>query len=161
MKAIILYDSLYGNTEKIAQIIGNSSELRDCQVIKIGNIKPDMLLGTTLLVVGSPTQQFRPTKEMTGFLSSIPNGGLKGIKVAAFDTRLTMAEIEKSRPLPFFVKIFGYAAERIAKQLQKKGGKLLTPAVGFYVQGMKGPLEVGEQERAEEWAKQLANLVGE
>lgn len=159
MKTIILYDSLYGNTEKIAQVIGISSGLRDSEVIKIGTIKPDELLGTTLLVVGSPTQQFRPTKEMISFLGSIPNDGLTGIKVAAFDTRLTMAEIEKSRPLPFFVKIFGYAAERIAKQLQKKGGKLVAPAVGFYVQGMKGPLVNGEQERAEEWAKQLASFV--
>jgi flavodoxin len=107
------------------------------------------------LVVGSPTQQFRPTVGMRDFLNKIPKNGLQGIKVAAFDTRLTMQEIEKSPPLPFFVRIFGYAAERIAKKLENKGGKLVFPAEGFYVEGMKGPLVNGEVERAEKWAEHL------
>jgi len=156
MKSLVIYDSQYGNTEKIAQIIGKTiGKHGEVEVVKIGTLKPGQLAGIQLLLVGSPTQQFRPTAAMKSFLTSLPKNGLIGIKVAAFDTRLTMNEIEKSPPLPFFVKIYGYAAERIAKQLKKKGGELVIPAEGFFVEGMKGPLVIGELERAEKWARGL------
>jgi flavodoxin len=125
------------------------------EVVRVGDAKPDMLSGIELLIVGSPTQQFRPTAAMKTFLNNIPKNGLKGVKVAAFDTRLTLAEIEKSPPLPFFVKIFGYAAERIVKKLKEKGGVVVLLGEGFYVEGMKGPLVPGEAERAETWARKL------
>jgi flavodoxin len=156
MKIIVLYDSLYGNTEVIAHLIG--SELKkhgEVEVMRAGTLFVDQIPGIELLVVGSPTQQFRPTIGMRDFLNKIPKKGLQGISVAAFDTRLTVQEIEKSPPLPFFVRIFGYAAERIAKKLVNKGGKLVLPGEGFYVEGMKGPLVKGEVERAEKWAEQL------
>jgi len=156
MKSMVVYDSLYGNTERIAQAIGNvPGSAEEVTVIRVGAVKPEQLAGIKLLVVGSPTQQFRPTAGIKSFLNNIPQNGLKGIKVAAFDTRLTMAEIEKSPPLPFFVRIYGYAAARIANQLKKKGGELVIPTEGFYVEGMKGPLVEGELERAEKWARGL------
>jgi len=156
VKALIIYDSQYGNTEKIAHAIGNAIEQQgEFAVVRVGMVNPDQLVGNQLLLVGSPTQQFRPTATMRSFLNNIPRNGLKGIKVAAFDTRLTMSEIEKSPPLPFFVRIYGYAAARIAKQLKKKGGELVVPAEGFFVEGMKGPLVAGELERAEKWAQGL------
>ncbi len=92
---------------------------------------------------------------MRGFLDSLPAGGLKGIRVAAFDTRLTQAEIDKNPTLPFFVRIYGFAARRIARQLKKKGGQLVLAEEGFLVEGMKGPLVAGEVERAEAWAAKL------
>ena len=158
MNSLIVYDSLYGNTEIIAQVIKHALEPSgQVEINKIGSVSTEQLRGVQLLVVGSPTQQFRPTATMRGFLDGIPGGGLKGVKVAAFDTRLTQAEIDKSPPLPFFVRIFGYAAGRIANQLKNKGGELALPAEGFLVEGMKGPLVKGEVERAEAWAK---NLIG-
>ncbi|MFZ2096818.1 MAG: flavodoxin domain-containing protein [Anaerolineales bacterium] len=156
MKIIVLYDSLYGNTEVIAHLIANTLKgYGEVQEARAGSLFIEQLADIQMLVVGSPTQQFRPTVGMRSFLNQIPKNGLWGVKVAAFDTRLTMSEIEKSPPLPFFERIFGYAAERIAKQLQKKGGELVLPAEGFYVEGMKGPLAKGEVERAEKWAHQL------
>jgi flavodoxin len=156
MKIIVLYDSLYGNTEVIAHLIGSVLKKHgEVEVMRAGTLFVDQIPGIELLVVGSPTQQFRPTIGMRDFLNKIPKKGLQGISVAAFDTRLTVQEIEKSPPLPFFVRIFGYAAERIAKKLVNKGGKLVLPGEGFYVEGMKGPLVKGEVERAEKWAEQL------
>ena len=156
MKVLIVYDSLYGNTEIIAHIIGNSVKQQgEVKIEKVGIIDAETLRAVNLLVVGSPTQQFRPTAAMRSFLANIPRDGLKGVRVAAFDTRLTQGEIDKSPPLPFFVRIFGYAAQRIAKQLKKKGGELVQPAEGFLVEGMKGPLVKGEVERAEAWARML------
>jgi flavodoxin len=154
MKSLVIYDSQYGNTEKIAKIIGKTiGKFGEVEVVRIGTLKPGELAGNQLVMVGSPTQQFRPTATMKNFLLVIPKNGLFGIKVAAFDTRLTMREIEKTPPLPFFVKIYGYAAERIAKQLKKKGGELVIPPEGFFVEGMEGPLVEGELERAEKWAQ--------
>ena len=158
MKALIVYDSQFGNTEKIAQAIGDTlGSQEDVRVLRVGVVMPEHLAGITLLIVGSPTQRFRPTMGTTDFLKSIPKDGLKGAKVAAFDTRLTESEIGKNRILAFFVRIYGYAAKPISKELKKKGGELILPPEGFYVEGMEGPLTEGELERAAEWARRIVN----
>jgi len=158
MKAVVVYDSAYGNTEKIAQSIGNTlGSPGDVEVLRVGSIKADQLAGVELLVAGSPTQKFRPLPAMVSFLKSIPGGGLKGVRVAAFDTRMTKEDIEAAAAiLPFMVRIFGYAAKPIAGLLVKKGGELVRPPEGFLVEGMEGPLVPGELERAAAWARQLS-----
>jgi flavodoxin I len=157
MKAMVVYDSAYGNTEKVAQAIGQAlGSTEDVTTMRVGNVRPEQLGGLTLLIVGSPTQKFSPLGTITGFLKGIPNDGLKGVKVAAFDTRITKSEVERVGILAFFVRIFGYAAEPIANRLKKKGGELVVPAQGFYVGGTEGPLLEGELERAADWARQIA-----
>jgi len=157
MKAMVVYDSAFGNTEKVALAIGQAlGSPEDAEVVRAGNVKPEQLAGLALLVVGSPTQKFRPLGTITNFQKSIPKNGLKGVKVAAFDTRATESEIEKVRILAFFVKVFGYAAKPIADRLVKKGGNLAVPPEGFYVAGTEGPLLEGELERAADWAKRIA-----
>jgi flavodoxin len=159
MNALVVYDSAYGNTEQIARAIGAAlGSQEEADVIRVGDVKPDQLRGLELLVVGSPTQRFRATTAMADFLKGIPKGGLKGIKIAAFDTRLTKREIDETPVLPFFVNIFGYAAKPISDSLKKKGGEMLLPPEGFYVEGMEGPLVAEELERAREWARQIAAL---
>jgi len=156
MKAMVVYDSAFGNTEKVAQAIGQAlGSQGDIEVVRVGNVKPEQMAGMTLLIVGSPTQKFRPLGTITGFLKGIPDGKLKGVKVAAFDTRATEGAIEKVRILAFFVKIFGYAAKPIADRLVKKGGDLTVPPEGFYVADTEGPLLEGELERAADWAKRI------
>jgi flavodoxin I len=156
MKAMVVYDSAYGNTEKIAQAIGQGlGSPEDVEVVQVGNVESQQLAGLTLLIVGSPTQKFSPTGATTRFLKGIPQNSLQGVKVAAFDTRFPVSEIEKVRILAFFVKIFGYAAEPIAGRLEKKGGELVIPPQGFFVEGTEGPLQEGELERAADWAKQI------
>ena len=156
MKALVVYDSAYGNTATIAQAIGQAIGLpQDVTVVQAGRVKPGQLAGLTLLIVGSPTQKLRPTGATTGLLKSIPKNGLKDIKVAAFDTRFTVGHMEKTRILAFFVRIFGYAARPIADQLEKKGGQLAVPPEGFYVADTQGPLLEGELERAADWARQI------
>lgn len=160
MKALVVYDSLYGNTEQIAQAIGTAlGSQEDIEIRRVSDVKTEHLAGLTLLIVGSPTQRFRPTTAITSFLKSIPKSSLKGVKVAAFDTRLTEGEIEKVRILEFFVGIFGYAAEPISDGLKKKGGEVINPPEGFFVEGMEGPLKEGELERAADWAKQITAIL--
>jgi flavodoxin len=155
MKAMVVYDSAFGNTEQIAQAIGSALGFpENVEILRVGNVKPEQLTGLELLIVGSPTQKFRPTSAISNLLKSIPKNGLKGVKVAAFDTRITMEEIESSVPmLRILVKIFGYAAKPIADRLKKKGGELIMPPEGFYVEGTEGPLKEGELVRAADWAK--------
>jgi flavodoxin len=160
MKAMVVYDSTYGNTGKVAETIGEAfGPEADVEIVRVGEVKPEQLAGLTLLIVGSPTQRFSPTAATTGFLKGIPKNGLEGTKVAAFDTRLTVSEIERIRILAFFVKIFGYAAEPIADRLVKKGGKLAAPPEGFYVGGTEGPLLEGELERAADWAEEIVKSI--
>ena len=113
------------------------------------------------MVVGSPTRGFRPTPAISNLLKRIPRNGLSGVKVAAFDTRFSMDEIESSVfILRILVNIFGYAAKPIADKLGKKAGELLIPPEGFFVTGTKGPLKQGELERAANWARQIAQAQG-
>jgi flavodoxin len=161
MKTLVIYDSAFGNTEQIAQAVGNGIS-GDVNVLRVSDVKPDQFPGVELLIIGSPTQRFRPTPGISNMLSAVPLNGLKGIKVAAFDTRLTMSEINKTPVLAFFVRLSGdsaYAAKHIANQLKKKGGQLVAPPEGFFVEGMKGPLVQGELERARDWVKQIGVKV--
>lgn len=161
MKTLVIYDSAFGNTEQIAQAVGNGIS-GDVNVLRVSDVKPDQFLGVELLIIGSPTQRFRPMKMISDWLNGIPQNSLNGVRAAAFDTRLTMDEINQTPILAFFVKLSGdsaYAAKHIAKQLKKKGGQLVAPPEGFFVEGMKGPLVQGELERAVDWAKQIVAIV--
>lgn len=144
MKALVIYDTLFGNTEQIAQTIGSAlSPLKEVEVVRVSKLNPKQLTGLKLLIVGSPTHGGRPTPEIQNFLNNLPGSALKGINVSAFDTRLTTR----------LVAIFGYAAGRIAESLKRKGGTLIASPEGFFVKGKKGPLKDGELERAASWVK--------
>jgi flavodoxin len=153
MKALVVYDSFFGNTKQVALAIGDGiASEGSCETLHVGDATPEHLKGLDVLIVGSPTRAFRPTKLITDFLDSIPQGNLKGIKVAAFDTRVSTADVQ-SRFLNMMVRFFGYAAKPIADKLKKKGGALIAQPEGFFVKGSEGPLKDNELERASSWVK--------
>jgi len=144
MKVLIVYDSVYGNTEQIARAIGGAiTPANEVKVVRVGEANPSEFGTLDLLVIGSPTQGGRPTPPVREFLGKISEL-VEGIRVAAFDTRIP------SR----WVGIFGYAAGRIAKTLNGKCGNLVAPQ-GFFVKGTEGPLKDGELARAAAWAKEI------
>ncbi len=154
MKAMVIYDSVFGNTAQVAREIGKGLGCAgSVQTIRVTTVKLDQSSGLELLVIGSPTRAFRPTEGIMNFLKSVPDGRLNGVKVAAFDTRIAAEDI-KSPILRFIVNTGGYAAKSIAKRLQKKGGELIVPPEGFIVEGTEGPMRKGELERAADWGKQ-------
>ena len=156
MKVLIIYDSFFGNTEKIARAMGGSlGSEENVRVCRVAEVQPEQFTGIELLIAGSPTRGFRPTPAITDFFKSIPANGLRGIKVLAFDTRIATSDIN-SGILRTMVNLGGYAAKRIAGELKKKGGDLILPPEGFYVTGQEGPLKDGELERAAEWAMKAA-----
>lgn len=155
MKAQVIYDSVFGNTGQIAQVIGATLGAQaDVETLPVKDARPKELSSLKLLVVGSPTRAFRPTGAITKFLGAVPKHALEGVKVAAFDTRISTADIN-SRALNIMVKLFGYAAAPIAKRLRNKSGELVLAPEGFIVKDTEGPLKEGEIERAAAWAKQL------
>lgn len=144
MKALVVYDSVYGNTEKIARAIADAiAPSGEVKVLRAGEASPSELASIDLLIVGSPTHAGRPVQAVQDFLKKVPELSLKGVKVAAFDTRISKK----------IVGVFGYAAGRIADNLKKKGGSLVASPEGFFVTGGEGPLKGGELERAAAWAK--------
>jgi flavodoxin len=158
MKSLVIYDSMYGNTEKIAQAIGKILQTRgDTRVVSVKEANPDLLKGIDLLLVGSPTQAFNPLPAVKNFLKSLPKGSLAGIKVAAFDTRMDVKKVD-NKILTFMAGISGYAAEKIGKALVNKSGNPLVNPEGFIVEGSEGPIRDGELRRAEEWAGKLISI---
>jgi flavodoxin I len=144
MKALIVYDSAYGNTEKIAKAIGGAIA-GEVKVLRMDEVDYSELKTLDLLIVGSPTQGGRPTPAIQDFLNKVSEPAIKGIDVAAFDTRFSTR----------LVGIFGYAAGKIADSLKRKGGTLILSPQGFFVRGKEGPLKDGELERAASWAKEI------
>ena len=146
MKVLVVYDSVYGNTEQIARSIGGAIA-NDVKVLHARETEPSELQGIDLLIAGAPTQGGRPTQAMQDFLKRASESDIKGMNVATFDTRISAK----------WVGIFGYAAGRIAKNLKKKGGTLLLNPEPFFVEGTQGPLKEGELERAAAWAQEVIN----
>ena len=146
MKSLIVYDSVYGNTEKIARAIAEAiAAFGEVGVLPAREVNPSELASIDLLIVGSPTHGGRPTPAVQGLLNKVTQPSLKGINVAAFDTR-SQAKL---------ARVFGNAAGRIAGHLKRKGGVLVVSPEGFFVTATKGPLKEGELERAGAWARGL------
>ncbi len=148
MKTLVVYDSAYGNTERIARAIG-SAIAGDVHVSHVGGLDDSSLERVDLLIIGSPTQGGKPTKAIQDFLDNIPESFLTRGCVAAFDTRLSTK----------WVGIFGYAAGRIAENLKARGAYLVASPAAFFVKGKEGPLKAGEVERASVWAKETAGSL--
>jgi flavodoxin len=152
---VVIYDSVFGNTETIAQVIAAAL---GTQASPVNQADAGQLRGLDLLVVGSPTRGFRPTEGIARLLNGLPKNHLVGVHVATFDTRIVLETIN-SRALRFIVDKGGYAASTIAKALEKKGGVVTAPAEGFFVTGEQGPLKDGEIGRAAAWAGRLVTRI--
>lgn len=156
MKALVVFESFFGNTEKIANAVAGGLAARgEVTVRKVTDLRPDELKTFDLVVVGSPTRGFQPSDGTKALLKALPAGTLQGVKVAAFDTRMDVKEVNNAF-LTFMEKIFGYAAEPIGRALVKAGGTLVGKPQGYFVHGSEGPLWDGELERAAAWGEQLA-----
>ncbi len=152
MKTVVIHDSLFGNTEKIAQAIGDGLT-GDVTVVRVGDVNASELKTLDLLIVGSPVHSGRATPLLDALLKQFPAHSLEGKSVAAFDTRFEAED--QGIGLRLVMSVIHYAAERIAKELAKKGGRLVAEPEGFIVEQKEGPLKQGELERARKWAKAM------
>lgn len=159
MQALVIYDSAFGNTAKVAQTI--AAALNNTEARHVDDVNPADLSGLDCVVVGAPTQKMNYTDGMRDFLERIPPGGLNGVQVAAFDTRISIPDVE-SRMSRFMARVFlhRYAAEPLAARLKEKGGVEVIAPAGFFVLDTEGPLKDGELERAAAWARQIGAAAG-
>jgi flavodoxin len=141
MKALVVYDSTYGNTRAIAEAVAGALG-KGTPAVAVDDFKGAMLAGAKLLVAGSPIIGWRPSEKMGKFLADLKPGQLAGMKAAAFDTR---------------IKVFfsGDGASKIAGALSRAGAEPVGKPTGFYVKGREGPLAKGEVTRAVEWGMAL------
>jgi len=162
MNALVVYESLYGNTKQIAEAIAEGLA-RECNVTitEVGEA-PVAPSDVDLLVVGGPTHQFglsRKSSRQQGaddhdrpvislnigireWIEGLPR--VSGGAAATFDTSI------RKPNLP------GSAARGAAKRLKKKGYRLVVPGELFLVEGGKGPITEGESDRATEWGQEVS-----
>ena len=149
MNTVVVYDSQFGNTEQLAQTIaGTLREWGQVRTVRVEHTHPLGLQGVDLLLLGCPTQQWRPTRAMRSLLAYLPRESLSRLAVACFDTRLGQPQW-----------MTGSAAGVMTKTLRKMGVSHLFPPESFLVKGMQGPLDSGEVERAAQWARMLREKV--
>jgi flavodoxin len=161
-KALVVYESMFGNTEAIARAVGEGlSALMTVDVRHVSESTTDLENQVDLIVAGGPTHAFsmsRPStradavkqgaaagRSTTGLREwlEVVNLGTQETPVATFDTR-----VDKVRRLP------GSAARKALRVARGHGLRTLG-SESFYVRDTKGPLLDGEVERATEWGHRL------
>lgn len=151
---MIIYDTTYGNTKEIAEAIGEAMNVPAARIQSVKDLEMPDLKELEVLVVGSPTYGFSPSQPIRNFLRKLPPDSLGGIKIAAFDTRADITDIN-NKFLRFLMKMFGYAAKPIQAKLIRKGGTPAGEPMGFMVKDKEGPLKEGELTRAKKWVEEL------
>jgi flavodoxin I len=145
MNTLVIYDSTFGNTQKIAQAISEvMAGPGAVRTLRVSKVQSSDLEEVDLLVLGCPTHKRKPTDGVRAFLECVSRKSLEGVSAAVFDTRY-----HKPRLLT------GSAAGRLAKSLRKAGAALLASPQSFFVVSREGPLEEGETERAAAWAREI------
>ncbi|MEV4283420.1 flavodoxin family protein [Actinoplanes xinjiangensis] len=157
MRALVVYESMFGNTEAIARAIAEGLEADfDVTVADVRTMPP--FGDTDLLVIGAPTHAFSTSRPRTRahvtrkatirarafgigvreYLEYAP--WLTGVHAAAFDTTMKMPVLP------------GSAARKAHRRLRGLGCHMVAAAESFHVTGTTGPLVGGEADRARRWA---------
>lgn len=167
MGALVVYESLFGNTEHVAWAITSGlSEHLDVELLEVTDAPQVINETLALMVIGGPTHAFsmtRPSTREDAFRQGARHGstavglrewleqlgkGSHSPLVATFDTR-----VSKVRHLP------GSAAKGAAKLVHKLGYSSAAEAESFYVEDVTGPLLEGELDRAHAWGEMLGSLA--
>ena len=172
MRAVIVYESMFGNTHAIADAIGNGLEpMLEVVVVPLAEAGRERLADADLLVVGGPTHfhgmSRTRTRKWAGAIARKPSNDLvldrdadgPGVrdwltshghghaKVAAFDTRFNGPAVLRGR-----------ASTAISRKLREHGFEVVAKPESFFV-NLKNHLEAGEEARAQEWGQRLAASV--
>jgi hypothetical protein len=171
MKALVVYESMFGNTEKVAAAVAHGLQLEDVDtgLVEIGSATTHIASDVDLLVVGAPTHAFAlsrpgsradavrqgapPERTRVGLREWLESVGFDAERpplLMAFDTRVT-----KVRWLPAAA---GASAVHLAR---RRGLATVGKPVGFLVDDVRGPLVDGELERATTWGRHLGTVAGE
>ena len=147
MNSVVIYASRSGNTKQLADAV--AAGLGERGLVEVHSIEdaPKDLRPFDLVVVGGPTEAHGMTPPMKAYLESIEPSTLNAKSCAAFDTRL---------PWPRLLS--GSAAAGIARWLDEHDAAVVVSPESFLV-STKPELQPGELERAQHWARAIAQLV--
>ena len=153
MKGIIVYDTSYGNTKKIAETLAETLKEPGIEVdlFYVKDVKKLSGKDYDFLVLGSPTKFGTMSFTIKFFLNKVKDEEWMSKSFAAFDTE-NPENVEQAR----LQKKEWSAAEKIAAKLKEKKMSQLLPVLKALVLGQKGPLVEGEVERTKDYARQLA-----
>jgi hypothetical protein len=168
MRALVVYESSFGNTAQIARAVweGMFSRVRDVTLLEVGGAPRLMPRDLDLLVVGGPTHAFGMSRAATRADAQAQSGVTPA--VATIGLREWVASLEPlERPVyaaTFDTRIYaphlpGSAAAGAMRALRHAGFQLTAESENFWVLGTKGPLREGELERAHAWGVELAGLL--
>jgi flavorubredoxin len=152
MKAIIIYHTRYGNTERIAKSLEiGLKKASDIEDVLCSNVR-DIVLSATdnslkeydIICIGAPTEGFSAPKPIKQFLGKMKGVNLAGKYGFAFDTRLSS-------------HFSGSAAKYIEKELKSQGLQIIPPLESAIVFTLKdgARLKEGEDKRFEQVGLQL------
>lgn len=146
MRTVVVYDTKFGNTAKIAESIARGAGVRGrVTIMDTAEASTALTERPDLLIIGGPTQRRGASPAVRGFVGALP-ASLRGVPAATFDTRYRGA-----------AWLMGSAAAEAAKRLGNVGARLAAPPESFFI-ARRGPLEAqgleaGELERAEAWGR--------
>ncbi|MCK4552281.1 MAG: hypothetical protein KAU02_05125 [Tenericutes bacterium] len=137
MKILIVYDSYYGNTLKVAKQYHENLIKYKPELIKVDVITQCIVDSYDLIIIGTPTRIF----SMTGKIKRM----LRKLKFSdkyyfVFDTRANAEKVQQKFLLKMINK-FGYAAEKVEALLNKKAAKIIMDYKWYFVKDSEGPLE--------------------
>jgi flavodoxin len=152
MQTVVIYDSKFGNTERIAEAIARGVGTRSTvRVLSTAEAAADAAIAAgppDLVLIGGPTHNHGPSAALRAFLTGLPEA-LRGIRAGSFDTRYRG---------PVF--LMGSAAAGAAKVLATAGAEIVAPPESFFMTRggslERQQLEPGEIERAERWGRTVA-----
>jgi len=152
MRACVIFDTRYGNTEKIAKSFETGLKEAGIQTVCVNakDVAVDSLKQCDLICVGAPTEAFTASKPMKEFLGKLKSIDLSGKYGFAFDTKASPG-------------IFGSAAKFIEKELRNLGLHIIAPrasAIVFRVKEKEGGarLKEGEDKRFEQIGLQVGTI---
>jgi flavodoxin len=151
-QAAVIYDSNFGNNEKLAQALSSGLQKAglSVDVLKIGEFNYSIIQGYELICLGGPTHIARASEKMRAFFIDIKSVNLQGKKGFCFgtrmDSRMNMFDINGS-------------AKKIEKKLKKKGVKMVKKAVNVLVEGREGPLVEGSENVFKELGFELGGIL--
>ena len=165
MRALVVYESMFGCTQAIATAVAESLSASGAQVelVEVGQAPTD-LAGVDLLVLGGPTHAFgmsRPgtradaARQADGPVVSARIGMREWLEGLARPEATVRAAVFDTRVRP--PRVPGSAARAADRRLRALGLLIVAQAESFWVSGTRGPLHDGEVERARAWAAGLVS----
>jgi flavorubredoxin len=149
MESLVVYDSQFGNTKKVAHAIADGLRSHGAvRIFGLDKLLRDDLGRVDLLLVGGPTQAHGISARMRQFLDALETAPGTRTVAVAFDTRLRMPEF-----------VSGSAAKAIARRLSRRGVRIFAAPESFFVTRQGPELEQGEIDRATAWARRLVNSL--